>query len=96
MSDGVIATDAAGRVKYLNPVAERLIAWTLDEAAGLPIERVYRLRTEDDQPMAMCQLQRVLNSGEPIGRQRFILTTRKGHQVTVEDSASPILNARGS
>lgn len=40
----------------------------------------------------MCQLRRVLQSGERIERQRFVLTTRDGRRVIVE--ASPIRNAK--
>lgn len=45
MSDGVIATDIEGRVKYLNPVAESLTRWTLTEALEHPIEEVCKLHT---------------------------------------------------
>ena len=34
IGDAVITTDADGRIDYLNPVAERLTGWTLDEARG--------------------------------------------------------------
>ena len=32
--DGVITTDAAGRIEYLNPVAEQYLGWTSAEARG--------------------------------------------------------------
>jgi PAS domain-containing protein len=32
IGDGVIRTDAGGRVDYLNPVAEQLTGWSLAEA----------------------------------------------------------------
>ncbi len=34
IGDGVITTDVGGRVTYLNPVAETLTGWSLDEACG--------------------------------------------------------------
>src|SRR5205823_8445386 len=34
IGDGVITTDAEGRVTLLNPVAEALMGWTSQEAAG--------------------------------------------------------------
>jgi PAS domain-containing protein len=36
IGDGIITTDARGRVPQLNPVAERLLGWTEREAAGRP------------------------------------------------------------
>ncbi|MGH8634754.1 MAG: PAS domain-containing protein, partial [Burkholderiales bacterium] len=35
--DGVITTDAAGRVEYLNPVAEQYLGWTGAQAFGKPL-----------------------------------------------------------
>lgn len=38
VGDGVISVDANGAVDYLNPVAENLTGWTLEEAQGKPFE----------------------------------------------------------
>jgi PAS domain S-box-containing protein len=96
MSDGVIATDLDGGVKYLNPVAENLTGWTLAEALGRPIEEVYPLRNEDETPVEQCQLRHVLATNKAIGRQRFLLYSRTNSTVLVEDSAAPIHAAQGT
>jgi diguanylate cyclase (GGDEF)-like protein/PAS domain S-box-containing protein len=41
IGDGVITTDAAGFVTFLNPVAEAMTGWRLDHALGRPIEAVF-------------------------------------------------------
>ncbi len=46
IGDGVITTDAAGRVEYLNPVAERYTGWLTPEAHGKPLEEIYRVIDE--------------------------------------------------
>jgi PAS domain-containing protein len=38
VSDGVLTTDAEGRVTFLNHVAESLSGWTCHQAKGLPLE----------------------------------------------------------
>jgi diguanylate cyclase (GGDEF)-like protein/PAS domain S-box-containing protein len=44
--DGVITTDAAGRIEYLNPVAEHYLGWSSADAAGRPLGEVYRVVDE--------------------------------------------------
>jgi PAS domain-containing protein len=46
IGDGVITTDAEGRITYLNPIAETLTGWRSTDAAGLPAEQVFRIIAE--------------------------------------------------
>src|SRR3954452_18552242 len=43
IGDAVIATDAEGRVGFMNPVAEALTGWRTDEAAGQQLPAVFRI-----------------------------------------------------
>jgi PAS domain S-box-containing protein len=59
LGDGVIATDAQGRVTFVNPAAEALLGWTHAEARGQPLAHIFRtsnaltgLATED--PSRAC------------------------------------------
>jgi PAS domain S-box-containing protein len=47
IGDGVITTDHAGQVLYLNPIAEQLTGWGTSEAAGKPLEQVFKIINED-------------------------------------------------
>jgi PAS domain-containing protein len=38
-----LRSDIGGRVTYLNVVAETLTGWSRAEAAGLPVEKVFRI-----------------------------------------------------
>jgi AmiR/NasT family two-component response regulator len=39
----VVVTDASSRISYINPLAERLVGWSADKAAGRPAATVLRL-----------------------------------------------------
>ena len=41
IGDAVVTTDALGRVREMNPVAEALTGWTEAEAAGRPFAEVF-------------------------------------------------------
>mgnify|MGYP006196439227 CR=1 FL=1 len=46
IGDAVVTTDTAGRVTFLNPVAEELVGWKTGEAAGRTLEDVFRIVNE--------------------------------------------------
>jgi PAS domain S-box-containing protein len=93
LSDGVIAADADGFVRYMNPAAEALLHWSSSDALGLPIERVYPLSTLDNQPVKECQLRKAMATREPVPKGRFLVHIHGDHQKPVEDSAAPIIEA---
>jgi diguanylate cyclase (GGDEF)-like protein/PAS domain S-box-containing protein len=41
IADAVVTTDEGGNVAYLNPVAEKLTGWPIDEAQGRPLSEVF-------------------------------------------------------
>jgi PAS domain S-box-containing protein len=94
IGDGVIATDAAGRVRFLNPAAQRLTGWRAGEAAGRAIDELLQLHDERDGAALECPLHAALAmrvataaAGEPA------LRARDGSVHPVAVSAAPILDA---
>lgn len=43
IGEAVIATNSAGRIEFINPVAEELTGWTMVEAIGQPVSDVFPL-----------------------------------------------------
>lgn len=91
LSDGIIASDRDGYVRYLNPTAEALLGWGLQHAQGQPIEQIYRLTKPDNSPIDRIPLRVVVETKAPIGKQRFCLASKDGIAVMVEDATAPIL-----
>src|SRR4051812_6240916 len=96
IGDGVIATDAAGRVRFLNAAAQRLTGWRAADAAGKPIDELLELFDERDGATLRNPLNSALNGrtaaaagGEPAIRARDGAV----HAVTV--NAAPILDGDG-
>src|ERR1700691_5061818 len=47
IGDAVLTPDAGGRITFLNPVAESLTGWRLQEAVGQPLDGVIRIFNEE-------------------------------------------------
>ena len=96
IGDAVIATDADGRMSFLNPVAESLTGWKAEEAVGQPFECVFRIVNELTGETAEDPVARVLREGRSAGlANHAALMNKDGSKVPIEDSSSPILDARG-
>jgi PAS domain S-box-containing protein len=96
IGDAVIATDAEGRISFVNPVAEALTGWKTEEAVGLPISRVFRVVNEQTGQPLEEPVARVLREGRTVPlANHAALITKNGRIVPVEDTAAPILDGAG-
>jgi len=96
IGDGVIATDAEGKVDLLNPVAENLTGWRRGEARGKPIEEVFRIVNEYTRNQVENPVARVLREGLVVGlANHTMLVARNGKEYPIADSGSPIRSKDG-
>ncbi len=91
IGDAVLATDAAGRVTFLNDVAANLIGWSPDEAVGQPVEAVFHIVNESTGEPVENPVCQVLREGVVVGLAlRAVLIARDGTRRPIDDSGSPI------
>jgi diguanylate cyclase (GGDEF)-like protein/PAS domain S-box-containing protein len=96
IGDGVIRTDAAGVIDYLNPVAERLTGWTAAEACGLPVIRVFSLVDESTGKPLPNAVETCLDEGRVIEHNGYsMLVRRDGREFAIRDSVAPIQDRQG-
>jgi diguanylate cyclase (GGDEF)-like protein/PAS domain S-box-containing protein len=96
IGDAVITTDAGAHIDYLNPVAERLTGWPVEEARGRPIGEVLQLIDESTRKPVAYALDRVLTAGETsVLSDRNVLVNRRGEELAIQETSSPIRNREG-
>ena len=96
IGDGVIATDIAGRIIMLNPVAESLTGWNQADAINRQIEEVFRIINEYTREPVDNPIAKVLLSGRIVGlANHTILISRNGNEISIADSAAPIIDEVG-
>ncbi|MEL6367048.1 MAG: EAL domain-containing protein, partial [Pseudomonadota bacterium] len=91
IGDGVITTDENYIVEYINPVAEELTGWKVDDATGRPLDEIFRSFHEEtceplENPLAIAvRRSRSVKTNRPT-----LLIRRDGNELYIESTASPI------
>jgi diguanylate cyclase (GGDEF)-like protein/PAS domain S-box-containing protein len=97
IGDAVIATDAEGRVEYLNPVAEQLTGWRNEEARGRELTEVFHIVSETTRAPAANPVERVFREGRVVDlANHTLLLARDGSERPIADSAAPIRSLDGT
>ena len=97
IGDAVMATDAAGRVVFINPVAEALTGWPQAEAAGKALDDVFVIINEATRAPVESPVARVLREGMVVGlANHTLLVARDGTPRPIDDSGAPIRDAGGT
>ena len=97
VSDGVVATDTAGRIEALNPAAEQLTGWSGGEALGRVAGEVVVLVDEDSRVALPCPALEALRTGaEPRVTGDAVLVRRDGTGLPVGVRCVPLRAATGA
>lgn len=88
IADAAVVVNAEGRVRLLNPAAERATGWSQTEAEGQPVQSVVELTVSEDDfdPVPLALLR-----GEPVAFDRHTrLVARDGRELEVDGFAAPV------
>ena len=94
IADAVITTDSHGYIDFMNPVAEKLTGWSMDESLGKHLNEVCKANDTNDSGSLQDVVDQCLKSGHSslsIGNLR--ITNRQGKVSDIEQSVSPIKNS---
>ncbi|MBE9167283.1 EAL domain-containing protein [Pleurocapsales cyanobacterium LEGE 06147] len=97
ISDGVITTDCKACITFINPIAETLTGWSLNNAVGTDAREVFKIINETTRKSVNSPINQVLETGK-IGTlpEHTLLVRKDGTEVPIEDSAAPITNYKGT
>ena len=97
ISDGVIRTDAGGRIDFLNPSAEELLGVTLPGVQGQLLSSTYRvldMGSHEPRPNVVDTCLAGQHVVEPADAS--LLVRSDGAEVAVRESAAPIFDVSGA
>ncbi len=96
IGDAVLSTDRAWLITYLNPVAERMLGWSMAEAMGQHLSDVFSVLDRKTRERLVPDLESAVKLGRTVVLPPdCVLVRRDGQEVNIEDSAAPILDELG-
>jgi diguanylate cyclase (GGDEF)-like protein/PAS domain S-box-containing protein len=95
ISDGVIGTDMAGNIAYLNIMAEKMTGWSRDDANGHPLSKIMQLINATTRKAEPDVIKLVLKQNKPLALTAgAMLLVRGDGEAAIEYSAAPIHDSR--
>ncbi len=97
LGDAVIATDANGGVRYVNPVAQRLTGWDdYMQARGRPLREIVRITDEPTRTQQIDPFEIVSRAAKVVGlSNNVLLLSRSGAEYPIEMNGAPIISEGG-
>lgn len=96
IGDAVITTDTSALITFMNPVAQALTGWPIEEAKGRKIDEVFCIINEQTRQPAEIPVKRALREGIVLElADNTILIQRDGREIPIDDSVAPIRSKNG-
>ena len=96
LSDAVIATDPANKIRFLNPSAELLTGWAANDAHGLEVHEILALvRAEVSLPGVTRRHDGASGNPTPPVELQTFFVNKKGQTVEIDDAVAPIVDDDG-
>lgn len=96
IGDGVLSTDVAGNVTYMNAEAERMTGWLRDEVLGRAVVEVLHLIDGETRQPSVNPVDMVIRQGKRMAlHENSVLVRRDGYESPIGDSVAPIFDRNG-
>ena len=96
IDDAVIAADIDGKINFINPTAETLTGWTIEEAKGKPLDEVFQIVNEETRQSVDSPFSTVRRDGRAVGlANHTVLISKDGREIPIENSGAPIKDTEG-
>jgi PAS domain S-box-containing protein len=97
IGDAVIVCNEAGIITLFNQTAETVTGWSVAQAIGQHLDRVFVIVNETTRQSVESPVEKVLRTGQVVGlANHTVLIRRDGLEVAIDDSGAPIRDEKSS
>jgi PAS domain S-box-containing protein/putative nucleotidyltransferase with HDIG domain len=92
IGDGVIATNKNGEITFMNPLAETLTGWKLDQALNKTLSDVFTVMNQKPGKLQKISVKKMLTGVESALSDGAILVSKTGEKTPIDPRIEPIKN----
>ncbi len=97
IGEGVITTNAEGKIEYINPVAQQLTGWTPENAKGQELMAVFSIVDEEGETPKLNPVLKAIQEKVIVNSNEAMLLFREGgRHYAIEYTAAPIYDAENT
>ncbi len=97
VGEAVVVTDDSGKITFMNPIAEALTGWKLQDVYGKELYGLLRILDEDTKKEIENPVLMVLRDNVTLGRSNHaILISKDKKEIPIDHSASPLVDEKGN
>jgi len=95
IGDGVIATNKIGAITFMNPLAENLTGWKLDQALDRTLSDVFKVMNQKPGKMQRISVKNILKGEEAAISDEAILVSKDGIKTPIDPRLESIKDESG-
>jgi diguanylate cyclase (GGDEF)-like protein/PAS domain S-box-containing protein len=96
IGDAVACTDISGHITFLNLVAEKMMGWSLQQAAGRPLSEAFRTLDASSRATTPNAMEMAAGQNRTVHLpSNCMLIRRDGCEIPIENSVAPIHDREG-
>jgi PAS domain S-box-containing protein/putative nucleotidyltransferase with HDIG domain len=96
IGDGVIATNKNGVITFMNPLAETLTGWKLDQAMDRTLSDVFKVMNQKPGKMQKISVKKILKGEGSALSDEAILVSKTGKKTPIDPRMEPIKDDGGN
>lgn len=96
IGDGVIATNKNGDITFMNPLAEALTGWKLDQALDRTLGDIFKIMNQKPGKMQRIPVKKILNGEGSDLAEEAILISKTGKKTPIDPRLEPIKDEGGN
>jgi len=94
VSDGIICTDDSGLITMMNDAAVTLTGWLPDDAAGKPVDKVFKIINDATRELSGNIVKKVLETGKTSEFGNIMLVSKDGKLRHIEAVVLPVIQIK--